>query len=391
MSGSGNGTLTVNYDVNTTASVRTGQIIITTTDKRPAVTATVNQAGQTPPAVFNVGGGGSYCAGTSPTGVPVTLSGSQVNITYQLKKNGLAFGNVVNGTGSFLSWPNMTAGTYTIDASNGYQIVVMSGSALIVEMPQLPVSVSIQANTNNVCSGTQVNFAANPVNGGTNPQFQWKVNGANQGTNSPFFAYTPQNGDIVNVILTSNASCISGNPATSNAVSMIVNPMPQVSWNTFEPDALCIFWQAIQLTGGLPSGGTYSGTGVSNNMFSPGIAGQGSHTLTYTYTTSFNCTASANYTVFVDLCTAIKPINHSSAKIKAYPNPASGELYIAFTPSDLMAKGYAILNPLGQVLRAENRLMSHNSTVYLSGLASGVYVLQVNFDDQQIRTSFIVK
>ncbi len=233
------------------------------------------------------------------------LSGLQLNMTYQLLRNGTASVPVVNGTGNALQWPDQTAGTYTINARNGYQVVNMSGSAIIVEMPLLPVSVNIQASTNNICAGIVVNFATNPVNGGTNPHYQWKVNWINQGTNSPFFAYAPVNADVVNVALTSNASCVSGNPAISNSVNMVVNPLPQVTWNNFEPDTLCVFWQPVQLSGRLPPGGTYTGPGISGNMFSPAAAGQGSHVLTYTYTTTFNCSASANYAVYVDLCTSM--------------------------------------------------------------------------------------
>ncbi|MBM76925.1 MAG: hypothetical protein CL846_00430 [Crocinitomicaceae bacterium] len=38
------------------------------------------------------------------------------------------------------------------------------------------------------------------------------------------------------------------------------------------------------LDGGSPSGGTYSGSGVTNNIFYPDVAGPGTHEITYTYT-----------------------------------------------------------------------------------------------------------
>lgn len=40
----------------------------------------------------------------------------------------------------------------------------------------------------------------------------------------------------------------------------------------------------VELEGGSPSGGVYSGTGVGNGFFNPKIAGVGSHDITYTYT-----------------------------------------------------------------------------------------------------------
>ncbi|MDO8897922.1 MAG: T9SS type A sorting domain-containing protein, partial [Bacteroidales bacterium] len=446
------------------------------------VNVLVSGEGQYPPLpeLFNVGGGGSYCAGTTPTGVSVTLNSSQSNITYQLKKNGTAFGSPINGTGNALLWTNQTAGIYTVDANNGYQTVQMTGSAVITESPILPVSVSVQASANNVCAGTQVSFTASPVNGGTNPAYQWKVNGINVGGNnlsysyvpvnndvvtvvltsnanctsgnpatsnavtmavnpllpvsvsvqasannvcagtqvsftaspvngganptyqwkkngnnvggnSPSYSYVPVNNDVVTVVLTSNANCTSVNPATSNAVTMAVNPLPQVSWNNFEPDTLCIFWEPMQLTGGLPLGGNYSGTGVSANFFSPSTAGYGSHTLLYTYTNEFNCTASANFTVFVDLCTSIVEKNVENEKVFVYPNPANTVLTIKFNDPYLLAFEHKIFNVLGQIVKEDRKTLKNGSLIHLEGLPTGFYFLQIMFDTTQTTTTFIIK
>ena len=44
---------------------------------------------------------------------------------------------------------------------------------------------------------------------------------------------------------------------------------------------LCENDAAVILSGGQPSGGVYSGAGVSNGMFDPAIAGAGNHVITY--------------------------------------------------------------------------------------------------------------
>ncbi|MEI8047691.1 MAG: gliding motility-associated C-terminal domain-containing protein [Bacteroidota bacterium] len=96
--------------------------------------------------------------------------------------------------------------------------------------PNLPVSVSIGSSANPVCSGTTVIYTATPTNGGTTPAYQWKVNGTNTGINSPGYSYNPANNDIISCALTSSiSSCAIGNPATSNSVSMVVNPNLPVS------------------------------------------------------------------------------------------------------------------------------------------------------------------
>ena len=53
------------------------------------------------------------------------------------------------------------------------------------------------------------------------------------------------------------------------------------------------------LQGGFPQGGTYSGTGVSGNIFNPNVSGYGTHPITYTYTDSNNCTNSTQFPVVI--------------------------------------------------------------------------------------------
>jgi hypothetical protein len=95
--------------------------------------------------------------------------------------------------------------------------------------PILPVSISASPSANNVCAGTSVSFTATPTNGGTTPSYQWKVNGSDAGANSASHTYIPTNNDVVTCILTSNAVCVSGNPATSGPITMVVNPLLPVS------------------------------------------------------------------------------------------------------------------------------------------------------------------
>jgi len=95
--------------------------------------------------------------------------------------------------------------------------------------PNLPVSVSISASANPVCSGTSVTFLASTINGGTNPFYQWKVNGINVGISTNSYSYVPLTGDPITCVVTSDAICPTGNPATSNQITMTVNPNLPVS------------------------------------------------------------------------------------------------------------------------------------------------------------------
>jgi hypothetical protein len=51
---------------------------------------------------------------------------------------------------------------------------------------------------------------------------------------------------------------------------------------------------------GTPSGGTFSGAGISGNDFEANAAGVGTHIITYTFTDPLGCTGSTTQTVVVN-------------------------------------------------------------------------------------------
>jgi len=95
--------------------------------------------------------------------------------------------------------------------------------------PNLPVSVTNAASLNNVCGATAITYTATPTNGGTTPVYAWYVNSVLQVGTTSTFIFTPVNADAVYATLTSNATCATGNPATSNTETMIVNTAPATS------------------------------------------------------------------------------------------------------------------------------------------------------------------
>jgi hypothetical protein len=96
--------------------------------------------------------------------------------------------------------------------------------------PNLPVSVSIVADQNDVCAGTSITYTATPTNGGAGPVYAWYVNTILQtGETGVTFTYTPVNSDQVYATLTSNATCATGSPATSGTVTVTINTIPTTS------------------------------------------------------------------------------------------------------------------------------------------------------------------
>jgi hypothetical protein len=100
---------------------------------------------------------------------------------------------------------------------------VTSNAVTMIVNTSVTAGVSISASLNPVNTGIAVTFTAVPVGGGTTPTYQWYNGATAVGTNSNTFTYTPTNGDIISVLMTSNAICVTGSPATSNSVTMSVS------------------------------------------------------------------------------------------------------------------------------------------------------------------------
>src|SRR6185369_7773858 len=113
-----------------------------------------------------------------------------------------------------------TTGNYTAARTQIFSFQLPTCGA-----PVASVSIAQTAGTNPQCAGASVTFTATPTNGGTTPVYQWQVNGINAGTNSTTYTTSSlTNGQTVTCIMTSNLGGVTGSPATSNIITMAVNP-----------------------------------------------------------------------------------------------------------------------------------------------------------------------
>ncbi len=119
-----------------------------------------------------------------------------------------------------------TSGSIIATPLNGCASSTSSISLPVTVHPYTVASVSISANSvAEVCPTTSMTFTATPENGGSFPLFQWKINNINTGSNSStYINNTWINNDTITCIMTSDAICVSGSPATSNKIGISVNP-----------------------------------------------------------------------------------------------------------------------------------------------------------------------
>ena len=210
------------------------------------ITTTVNPNLPVSVSIMSSDGDNTICAGTSVTFTATPTNGG-ASPSYQWKLNG---GNVGTNSPMFMTSALANADSvWVILTSNAMCTTgnpATSNKITTTVNPNLPVSVSISSSDmdNTICAGTAVTFTATPTNGGGSPSYQWKLNGGNVGSNSPMFMTSSlANADSVWVILTSNVTCPSGNPATSNKITTTVNPNLPVSVSIASSDmdnSICI-------------------------------------------------------------------------------------------------------------------------------------------------------
>ena len=270
------------------------------------------------PASFNVGGGGYYCAGG--TGAVITLNGSDTNIVYRVYDD-TTFMSSLPGTAAALHFGPYTAtGTYHIIAVNATTGCSndMLGTDTIGINPVVTPSVTITTGmSDTVCEGMNTIFTALPVYGGPSPVYSWYVNTLPvTGASGSIYSYIPATGDVVSVVLTSDAVCTSTTTAfNSLTVVSIPNVLPAVSLSVVPGDTLCAHIAATIMPAPL-NGGTAP---TYHWMKNGADAGWGS-TYSYMPTNGDNifCVLHSNYRCV--LTDSAFSSNNISMVVKPYPS-----------------------------------------------------------------------
>jgi hypothetical protein len=228
---------------------------------------------------------------SAPTAVTLSAFGSVCSTTATFAlSGGLPAGGTYSGTGvSGNNFNPATAGvgthaiTYTVVnggcSNTATQNIVVSA----------PTAVTLSAFTG-VCS-TQAAFA---LSGGS------PAGGTYSGTGVSVSNFDPATAGAGTHVIT--YTVVSGGCSNTATQNIAVSAPTAVTLSAF--GSVCSTTATFALSGGLPAGGTYSGTGISGNNFDPATAGVGTHAITYTVVNGA-CTNTATQNIVVSTPTAV--------------------------------------------------------------------------------------
>ena len=166
------------------------------------------------------------------------------------------------------------------------------------------------------------------------------------------------------------------------STTLTVNPLPNVTITSFNPDTICSNGSVVTLPNGSPSGGVYSGTGVSGGTFDPNISGVGIHSVIYTYTDINSCINSDSTFITVEQCVGITDFEKDLG-ILIYPNPNTG-LFTIEKSSELDKKvNISLLDASSRVII--NKIIPKGQQkieMDITNYSKGVYYLQMTIGDK---------
>ena len=174
------------------------------------------------------------------------------------------------------------------------------------------------------------------------------------------------------------------NGCSSTSLSTIVTeiPLPVVSITPYAD--LCENDPFFTITGGSPSGGSYSGPGITGGIFNPAGAGVGVHVILYEFTDANGCYNVDSTTITVADCWGIDEL--TDIGLTLYPNPAFSSFTIA--TNGAVIQEVKIYDASGRLIDAVS-VNSDQQQIDVSAYASGMYTVQVQSGNELYRERFM--
>jgi uncharacterized protein (TIGR02145 family) len=165
-------------------------------------------------------------------------------------------------------------------------------------------NVTFTPNGQTLCSGVTTGIALGSGVAGTT--FSWTATGSSGNISG----FEPGAGFTISQILTNsglnNETATYHVSATANGclgetrnVVATVAPSPVLAFSLCTDVITTSDAVPFTLKGGIPLGGTYSGSGVNAGIFYPGLSGAGTITINYSYSNTWGCNANQSQTITV--------------------------------------------------------------------------------------------
>lgn len=167
----------------------------------------------------------SVCGGAAITFTATPVNGGAAPM-YQWYKNGQMVSGATNAV-YVLNSPLENDSVYVQMTSNASPCLfnpVVNSSAVVLTNSTVIPTVAINTTSSTACIGSAMVFTSTASNTGNAPIYNWMINGNSVGASGSSFSTTVlQNGDVVSLMMTSNAACTSNPIANSNSISVTIN------------------------------------------------------------------------------------------------------------------------------------------------------------------------
>ncbi len=251
---------------------------------------------------------------------------------------------------------------YVADYTNGKILAISDTSTC------LPVANFNLPTTYATCDTAML--LSTPYN--PNMLYQWNLNGFTiTGADSSTYLATTDGSYTVTVANFTNG-CI----AVSDTTTIDFGVTVIASFAGLDT-LYCANAPTVVLTG-TPAGGTFSGPGVTGNVFDPAAAGAGNHNITYTYMAN-GCLATAQNITTVSACAGIDNIPNTTT-IRVVPNPNNGTFSVNFLNTINEKIEVTVQNTLGQTVyhATQKAIIGDNAiAIKMNDVLPGLYLLSV--------------
>lgn len=176
--------------------------------------------------------------------------------------------------------------------------------------------------------------------------------------------------------------------SAADTISITVTALPTVVLSV-PMDTVCAQDGPFTLSGESPAGGTWSGTAVTGSDFDPSLATSGAYNgVTYMYTDSNGCSASAMDSVWVDVCMGIS--SAEVAGVSVSPNPATDMITVTWS-SKTQVSTIKVMDVTGRVVMTETNTNANAKQINISTLPAGTYTLSIEGETGKSTQTFLKK